>query len=77
MLQERSVGDFMGHPLLELKNKTAVVIGGTSGIGLALAKGLAQAGANVIPTGRRAEQVRSSVSAVEELGGNRSLRRAT
>jgi len=69
MLEERSVGDFMGHPLLELKNKTAVVIGGTSGIGLALAKGLAQAGANVIPTGRRAEQVRSAVSAVEELGG--------
>ena len=30
----------MGHPLLDLKDKTAVVIGGTSGIGLALAKGL-------------------------------------
>ena len=48
----------MGHPLLELNGKTAVVIGGTSGIGLALAKGLAQAGANVVPTGRREEQVR-------------------
>ncbi|MGC2193313.1 MAG: glucose 1-dehydrogenase [Terriglobales bacterium] len=58
----------MGHPLLELKNKTAVVIGGTSGIGLALAKGLALAGANVVPTGRRAEQVSASVSAVEALG---------
>lgn len=58
----------MGHPLLELKNKTAVVIGGTSGIGLALAKGLALAGANVVPTGRRAEKVSASVSAVEALG---------
>ena len=47
----------MGHPLLDLTNKTAVVIGGTSGIGLALTRALAQAGANVIPTGRRAEQV--------------------
>ena len=47
----------MGHPLLDLAGKTAVVIGGTSGIGLALARGLAQAGANVVPTGRRAEQV--------------------
>ena len=28
----------MGHPLLDLTNKTAVVIGGTSGIGLALTK---------------------------------------
>jgi NAD(P)-dependent dehydrogenase (short-subunit alcohol dehydrogenase family) len=58
----------MGHPLLELKNKTAVVIGGTSGIGLALTKGLAQAGANVVPTGRRAEQVRAAATAVEALG---------
>jgi NAD(P)-dependent dehydrogenase (short-subunit alcohol dehydrogenase family) len=58
----------MGHPLLDLDNKTAVVIGGTSGIGLALAKGLAQAGANVVPTGRRAEQVTAAASAVEALG---------
>ena len=50
----------MGHPLLELSNKTAVVIGGTSGIGLALVKALAQAGANVVPTGRRADLVRDA-----------------
>lgn len=62
----------MGHPLLDLTGKTAVVIGGTSGIGLALAKGIAEAGANVIPTGRRAEQVSAAVSAVESLG-RRSL----
>jgi len=62
----------MGHPLLELTNKTAVVIGGTSGIGLELSRGLAQAGANVVPTGRRAEQVRLAASAVEGLG-RRSL----
>jgi len=58
----------MGHPLLELKNKTAVVIGGTSGIGLALSRGLAQAGANVVPTGRREEQVRTAASMIESLG---------
>jgi NAD(P)-dependent dehydrogenase (short-subunit alcohol dehydrogenase family) len=58
----------MGHPLLELKNKTAVVIGGTSGIGLALAKALAHAGANVVPTGRRAELVNAAASAVESIG---------
>jgi NAD(P)-dependent dehydrogenase (short-subunit alcohol dehydrogenase family) len=59
---------FMGHPLLDLKNKTAVVIGGTSGIGLALTRGLAQAGADVVPTGRRAEQVRSAADEVVALG---------
>ena len=62
----------MGHPLLDLTNKTAVVIGGTSGIGLAITRGLAEAGANVIPTSRRAEQVRSAVAGVIALG-RRSL----
>ena len=69
----RSINElYMGHPLLDLTEKTAVVIGGTSGIGFALSRGLAQAGANVVPTGRRAEQVRASASAVEDLG-RRSL----
>src|SRR5260370_31287700 len=62
----------MGHPLLDLTNKTAVVIGGTSGIGLALARGLAHAGANVVPTGRRDEQVRAAAAEVVALG-RRSL----
>jgi NAD(P)-dependent dehydrogenase (short-subunit alcohol dehydrogenase family) len=58
----------MGHPSLELTSKTAVVIGGTSGIGLALAKGLAQAGANVVPTGRRQDLVRSAADEICALG---------
>jgi NAD(P)-dependent dehydrogenase (short-subunit alcohol dehydrogenase family) len=58
----------MGHPLLDLKDKNAVVIGGTSGIGLALAKGLAEAGANVVPTGRREPETRAAASAVEGMG---------
>lgn len=58
----------MGYPALDLNARTAVVIGGTSGIGLALARGLAQAGANVIPTGRRKELVQSAASMVETLG---------
>jgi NAD(P)-dependent dehydrogenase (short-subunit alcohol dehydrogenase family) len=73
ILRSRSSEEhFMGHPLLDLTNKTAVVIGGTSGIGLALTRGLAQAGANVVPTGRRAEQVRNAAAQVVALGG-RSL----
>lgn len=64
----------MGHPLLDLTNKTAVVIGGTSGIGLTLARGLAQAGANVVPTGRRIDRLRAAVAEIEALG-RRSLGR--
>jgi NAD(P)-dependent dehydrogenase (short-subunit alcohol dehydrogenase family) len=57
----------MGYPLLDLTNKTAVVLGGTSGIGLALTKALAQAGANVVPSGRRAEQVAAAAAEVKAL----------
>ena len=58
----------MGHPRLNLTSKTAVVIGGTSGIGRALALGVAQAGANVVATGRREERVRSVTKEIEALG---------
>ena len=58
----------MGHPALDLGSKTAVVIGGTSGIGLTLAKGLAEAGANVVPSGRRADLVEAAAAEVRKLG---------
>jgi NAD(P)-dependent dehydrogenase (short-subunit alcohol dehydrogenase family) len=54
--------------MLSLKGKTAVVMGGTSGIGLTLAKGLAQAGANVVPTGRRANLVEDAANQVRAAG---------
>jgi len=62
----------MGHPALDLTSRTAVVIGGTSGIGLTLAKGLAQAGADVVATGRRAALVESAAGEIRKLG-RRSL----
>lgn len=62
----------MSHPLLDLANKTAVVIGGTSGIGRVLNRALAQAGANVVPSGRRAAEVAAASAEVVALG-RRSL----
>ncbi|MGA2426924.1 MAG: glucose 1-dehydrogenase [Candidatus Acidiferrum sp.] len=59
----------MGYAPLDLTTKTAVVIGGTSGIGLTIAKGLAQAGANILPTGRRTELVESAVADIKKAGG--------
>ncbi len=59
----------MGHPSLDLVSKTAVVIGGTSGIGLALATGLAQAGASVVPTSRRLDRVEAAVAKITKAGG--------
>ena len=58
----------MAYSKLELTQKTAVVIGGTSGIGLTIAKGLAQAGANVMATGRREELVTQATEEIRGLG---------
>jgi len=45
-----------------------VVIGGTSGIGRAIAHGLASAGADVVSTSRRADQVETACTEIESLG---------
>jgi NAD(P)-dependent dehydrogenase (short-subunit alcohol dehydrogenase family) len=63
----------MGYAGLELDGQVAVVIGGTSGIGQVIACGLAEAGADVIPTSRRNEQVENAARQIEALG-RRSLR---
>ena len=56
-----------------LAGRVAVITGGTSGIGLTLARGLAQAGADVVPVSRRREQVDAAAKEIELLG-RRSLR---
>jgi len=53
---------------LDLASRTAVVVGGTSGIGLAIARGLAAAGANVAPTGRRAALVQAAAEEMRSAG---------
>ncbi len=63
----------MSSNLFSLEGKTAVVTGGTSGIGRAMALGLADAGADVIATGRREQQVHE-VAAEVEARGRKSLR---
>ena len=63
----------MGYSKLSLDGKTAVVIGGTSGIGRAIAHGMAEAGADVVCTSRRLEQVEAAAAEIESIG-RRSFR---
>jgi NAD(P)-dependent dehydrogenase (short-subunit alcohol dehydrogenase family) len=53
---------------LDLTGRVAVVVGGTSGIGRALASGLAQAGADVVASSRRADAVAVVAGEIEALG---------
>jgi NAD(P)-dependent dehydrogenase (short-subunit alcohol dehydrogenase family) len=57
----------------DLSGRRAVVVGGTSGIGRTLALGLADAGADVVATGRRAALV-EDVAAEIERRGRRTVR---
>jgi len=63
----------MGFAPLDLTGRTAVVLGGASGIGRAIANGFALAGADVIPSSRRADMVAATADEIE-AHGRRSLR---
>jgi NAD(P)-dependent dehydrogenase (short-subunit alcohol dehydrogenase family) len=65
---EKRGNNSMGHSLFDLTGKTAVVVGGTSGIGLAMAVGLAEAGADVVASSRRKEQVEEAAALIEGRG---------
>ncbi len=64
----------MVENLTDLTGRAAAVIGATSGLGRAIALGLARAGADVAPSGRR-EQLLEEVCAEIEKLGRRTLRR--
>jgi len=53
-----------------LEEKKALVFGGTSGLGKAIAIGLAEAGAQLAPVSRRLEAVRRTAAEIRTLGGD-------
>lgn len=55
--------------IIDLSGKTAVVTGSTGGIGLAIATGLAKAGASVVIAGRRKEGVDAALAKLRETSG--------
>jgi NAD(P)-dependent dehydrogenase (short-subunit alcohol dehydrogenase family) len=66
----------MTPSLFDLTGKTAVVVGGTSGIGRVLALGLADAGADVVATARRQNLVDDVATEIERRG-RRTMRIAS
>lgn len=66
----------MTPPLFDLTGRVAVVIGGVTGLGHAIALGLADAGAEVVPSLRRLPEVEKAAAEIEALD-RRSLRAAS
>jgi NAD(P)-dependent dehydrogenase (short-subunit alcohol dehydrogenase family) len=66
----------MSASIFDLQGKTAVVVGGTTGIGHALSLGLADAGADVIASSRRQQEVDKTAAEIEAKG-LKTLRRAS
>ncbi|MDI6029265.1 SDR family oxidoreductase [Corticibacterium sp. UT-5YL-CI-8] len=55
-------------PLFNLQGRTALVTGSSRGLGLAMAEGLAVAGARVIINGTNSDRVAEAVSALQDAG---------
>lgn len=58
----------MSHPLFDLTNKTALITGSSQGIGFALARGLAEAGAAIILNGRDTAKLADAADRLEAEG---------
>ena len=56
----------------DLSGKIALVTGGSSGLGIQLAKALARQGATVVVAARREEKLQETVRALKELGAEAS-----
>ena len=56
-----------------LANKTAIVTGGTKGIGFAIARALVTAGVNVSISARHEEEIKNAAAELSELGGGRCV----
>jgi NAD(P)-dependent dehydrogenase (short-subunit alcohol dehydrogenase family) len=58
----------LGRNRFDLEGKCAVVIGGTSGLGKAVALGLAEAGADVVAASRRTDEARRTAEEIQAFG---------
>lgn len=63
----------MSYGPLDLSGRTAVVLGGTTGLGRAMSHGLAEAGADVVASARRSDLVDAIAGEIEQRG-RRTLR---
>jgi NAD(P)-dependent dehydrogenase (short-subunit alcohol dehydrogenase family) len=54
------------HPLFDLSGKVALVTGGSKGLGKAMARGFAEAGANVVISSRHEDELKRAQAEIQE-----------
>jgi NAD(P)-dependent dehydrogenase (short-subunit alcohol dehydrogenase family) len=59
----------MPSPLFDLKGRVALITGGSKGLGLAMARGFAEAGANIVISSRHAQELEQAVGQIQDGTG--------
>jgi len=72
-LRMKGEHSFMSLDVFKLDGRVALITGGNRGLGFAMAKALAEAGADVVLTSRKSEKARESAAAIAEATGRRAL----
>src|SRR5215469_16239883 len=70
--KERSRG-FMYLDRFKLDGRVALITGGNRGLGFVMARALAEAGADVVVTGRKIGKAQESAAAIAEATGRRAI----
>ena len=73
MTQESNSSRLPGIKLFDLSGKAAIITGGSKGLGLAMAEGLASAGANVMLVSRTLKEGEESAKRISELYGVKAI----
>jgi len=68
-----SVSELPGIKLFDLSGKAAIITGGSKGLGLAMAAGLASAGSNIMLVSRNGEEAAASAKELEETYGIKAI----
>src|SRR6266536_1513138 len=72
-LERKEHTSLMSLDVFKLDGRVALITGGNRGLGFAMAKALAEAGADVVLTSRKSEKARESAAAIAEATGRRAL----
>ncbi len=62
----------MACPLFDLRGRVALITGGSKGLGLAMARGFAEAGANVVISSRHADELEKAIPQIVDGTGTQA-----